>query len=200
MPDWIEDITSAWKGHRVFAEWLVADRAPKTVVELGVDYGYSLCVFANALKAGEGRVTGIDHFKGDAQTGYRNTKAGVQTLLRKHGLANVDLIEGDFSDVVQTWTTPIDILHIDGLHTYDAVKRDYTDWRPHLAEKGVILFHDIHVLDPSYEVNKVFAELTDGYRLEFTHSAGLGVYTRDRELYTRIREDFPEAIAHRICA
>jgi predicted O-methyltransferase YrrM len=198
MPDWIDGIVSAWTGHRQFAEWLVAERRPNVVVELGVDYGYSLCVLASALKTANpsGQVTGIDHFKGDSQTGYRNTKGGVQTLLRDHGLHNVTLIEGDFQDVAMTWTMPIDILHIDGLHTYDAVKSDVRAWRPHLAENGVILFHDIHVADPSYEVKKVFDELTDGYRVEFTHSAGLGIYTRDRELYNAIRDEFPNGIAH----
>lgn len=202
MPDWIDSIVSAWTGHRAFAEWLVAERAPTTVVELGVDYGYSLFVFANALKTANpsGHVTGIDHFKGDEQTGFRNTRVGVEALLTKNELGNVTLIEGDFQAVEKTWTTPIDILHIDGLHTYDAVKADYAAWRPHLAPKGVILFHDIHVPNPSYQVKQVFDELTDGYRLEFTHSAGLGIYTRDRELYDRIRETFPDVIAHTICA
>jgi predicted O-methyltransferase YrrM len=202
MPDWIDEIVSAWTGHRAFAEWLVKERAPNTIVELGVDYGYSLCVLANALKTANpaGRVTGIDHFKGDQQTGYRNTKSGVQSLLRTHDLTNVDLVEGDFQDVGLTWTTPVDILHIDGLHTYDAVKGDYTAWRPHLATNGIVLFHDIHVPDPSYEVKKVFNELTDGYRMEFTHSAGLGIYTRDRQIYDRIRDEFPNVIAHTICA
>lgn len=202
MPDWIDSIVSAWTGHRAFAEWLIAERKPNVVVELGVDYGYSLFVMASALKLAnpEGRMTGIDHFKGDEQTGFRNTKGGVQTRLRDHGLMNVELIEGDFQDVAMTWTTPIDVLHIDGLHTYDAVKSDVNAWRPHLASNGVILFHDIHVPDPKYEVKKVFDELTDGYRLEFTHSAGLGIYTQDRDLYNLIRDEFPNAIAHTKCA
>ena len=50
--DWIEDIPSAVKGHRKFIEWLVEYVNPKTIVELGVDYGYSTFVFSNALPYG----------------------------------------------------------------------------------------------------------------------------------------------------
>ena len=35
--DWIEEIPSAARGHRVFMEWLVEYMKPKTIVELGVD-------------------------------------------------------------------------------------------------------------------------------------------------------------------
>ena len=47
--DWIEEISSAVKGHRVFFEWLVEHMRPTTIVELGVDRGYSTFVFAEAL-------------------------------------------------------------------------------------------------------------------------------------------------------
>ena len=199
MPDWIESIESAWKGHRVFAEWVVNTMNPTTIVELGVDYGYSSFVFASALlkKNPDGRVFGIDHFKGDEQTGVRNTRPQVEGLQKTHGLTNLTLISSDFSEAAATWTTPIDILHIDGLHTYDAVRRDYDTWSKFLSPNGVILFHDIHVPNPSYEVKQLFDELTDGYRIEFKHSAGLGVYTRNRDLYTDIFDEFTGISAYR---
>ena len=49
MSDWIEEISSAARGHRAFFEWLVEHMRPSTIVELGVDRGYSTFVFAEAL-------------------------------------------------------------------------------------------------------------------------------------------------------
>src|SRR5256884_4232168 len=36
----------------------------------------------------------------------------------------------------------IDLLFIDGDHEYEAVRRDFEDWSPHLREGGIIIFHD----------------------------------------------------------
>ena len=63
MSGWIDSIPSAVKGHRQFIEWLVQRVAPTTIVELGVDYGYSAFVFEKALtdlKHPLSRVYGID--------------------------------------------------------------------------------------------------------------------------------------------
>ena len=46
MTDWIEDILSAVKGHRAFFELLFTYMGPKTIVELGADYGYSTSAFS----------------------------------------------------------------------------------------------------------------------------------------------------------
>ena len=48
MSDWIEEIPSAVHGHRAFFELLFTYMEPKTIVELGVDYGYTTFVFSNA--------------------------------------------------------------------------------------------------------------------------------------------------------
>lgn len=53
-------IKSAWKGHELFAVWLVKKLKPLVIVDLGIDYGFSTFVF---VIPGIGKVYGIDHFK-----------------------------------------------------------------------------------------------------------------------------------------
>lgn len=42
----------------------------------------------------------------------------------------------------QIWPVPIDLLFIDGCHSYEAVKADIDGWLPHVSPGGFILGHD----------------------------------------------------------
>jgi len=187
--DFISTICSAWTGHRDFAEWLVDYTKPKTIVELGVDWGFSSFVFANANKST--KVYGVDLFTGDDHTCYRDTYNSVMENIKKHNLSNLEIIKGDFTEVSKTWNIPIDILHIDGFHTYDAVKNDFTNWSKFVNNNGVVLFHDTAV--EYFGIKDFFNELPNDYKLSFSHSAGLGIYTKNKELYNVIKKKFDVA-------
>lgn len=188
----IETIVSAWKGHRFFAEWLVATMRPAQIVDLGVDYGYSTLVFANAARAnGFGTVTGIDLFEGESMTGFRNTHANILEWIKALSLQNTKIIKGDFYEISLSWKRPIDILHIDGFHSYNAVYNDFISWNGFVKEDGIILFHDIHVPNPEFEVINFFRTLSEGYKLYFLESYGLGIYTKNEALYNLILLTFP---------
>jgi predicted O-methyltransferase YrrM len=115
-------IVTAWRGHEIFATWLVKEIQPKVIVELGVDKGYSSFTFA---LPGIGTVYGVDSFEGDPEAGLRNTYPEVIAKRDELGIKNLELVKGYFSDVAKTWTEPIDILHIDGRHRYEDVKEDF---------------------------------------------------------------------------
>ena len=180
----IEQISSAWKGHRKFAEWLVEQVKPTTIVDLGVDYGYSLFCLANPAI---GTVYGIDSFEGDAHAGQRNTYDSVTHVITENEYTNIKLIKGYFSDVAESWSVPIDILHIDGLHTREAVTVDYNTWSKFLTENGVIIMHDTE----AFKGVKNFFNSIDLPKMNFTHSAGLGVVSKNAELIKLINNTFP---------
>ncbi|SFX59912.1 Methyltransferase domain-containing protein [Thermoactinomyces sp. DSM 45891] len=183
IPIEVQHIPTAWRGHEPFAIWLVQRLQARITVDLGVDSGFSTFSFATP---NIGTVYGIDHFQGDGHAGYRNTYdfvMGTKDILKnKYGLDNIQFIQGDFTEVSKTWTQPIDILHIDGFHSYDSTKADFLNWLPHLQENGVLLMHDVTSF-PS--VKQVYDE-SNMYRCFFSHSAGLGVLSRNKEIIQEI--------------
>ena len=187
----LDDIPSCWKGHRKFAEWLVSYLNPEVIVDLGVDWGFSTFCFAMPRI---GHVYGIDSFEGDQFTGethgsYEYVLDKQEKLFMKN---NVTFIKGFFDDVVKDWNKKIDILHIDGDHAYESVKHDYETWSPFLNENGVILFHDTCIEELNgneYGIKKFFDEL-DLPKISFTHTFGLGIASKNKELIEFIQNNF----------
>lgn len=174
---------SAWIGHFYFAIDLVRLLSPNVIVELGVDWGFSMLSFAYP-KIGD--VYGIDWFQGDQCAGIRNTKEYLDTLTSeiksKYGVS-VNVIQGDFTEVSNSWNKEIDILHIDGDHSYESVSRDFTNWSKFVGQNGVVLFHDVE----EFESVNVFFSSLGGYKLIRNGSCGLGIWTLSKVTYDKIR-------------
>jgi UDP-glucose 4-epimerase len=172
-------------GHGSFAIDLVEKLKPEIVVDLGVDYGFSTFCFAYH---NIGKVYGIDWFQGDEQAGFRNTLADVigmyEQLKIAHGINNVEFIQSDFNEASKDWDDLIDILHIDGLHTIEAVKNDFETWIKFTHDDSIVLFHDTECF-PN-DVGRFFNSL-DGYKFRVTGSCGLGIYTKSKTIASKIK-------------
>lgn len=171
----------SWVGHIPFAFWLIDEMRPASFVELGTHTGNSYFSFCQAVKhsGSETQCYAIDTWQGDEHAGFydRDIYDDVNTYNEINFSNFSSLYVMTFDEAVTKFADgSIDLLHIDGLHTYEAVKHDFELWLPKLSDKGVVLFHDTTVKDLDFGVWKLWAELENEYKaFEFKHSHGLGV-------------------------
>ncbi|MFZ5391918.1 MAG: class I SAM-dependent methyltransferase [Patescibacteria group bacterium] len=171
-----------WLGHIYFAYDLVANIKPKVIVELGVARGISFFSFCQAIKdlKLKTKIYGIDTWQGDKHTGQYDQKIFSQVKninSTYYPKLNTSLLKQTFDKVVPKFAdSGIDLLHIDGYHTYEAVAHDYQTWLPKMSANGIILFHDIVEKRSDFGVYKLWKILQKKYSTyQFSHSHGLGV-------------------------
>lgn len=177
---------NAWVGHLPFAAWVIQEISPKIFVELGTHTGNSYFAFCQSV-AETGISTkcfAVDTWQGDDHAGRYNDEvfAGVNAQNESHYANFSKLLRMTFDSAASYFANEsIDLLHIDGLHTYEAVRHDFESWLPKLAPGAVVLFHDTNVRERNFGVWKLWEELQARYpsNLEFFHSHGLGVLQLD---------------------
>ncbi|MDD2482680.1 MAG: class I SAM-dependent methyltransferase [Candidatus Shapirobacteria bacterium] len=176
------DLDWPWAGHKYFAYDLVRNIKPKTIVELGTHKGTSFFSMCQAVKDEQldCNLYAIDSWEGDKQAGfYDNTVLNeVKEIKDKfYKSLKINLIKKYFDDALLEFEdNSIDLLHIDGLHTYEAVRHDFNNWISKVKKDGIVMFHDIAEKKEDFGVYKLWDELKNKYSsLEFFHSHGLGV-------------------------
>jgi len=175
------DHTSAWQGHYLFAHWLVNAVKPSLIVELGTHYGGSYFGFCEAVKHSglSCQCYAIDTWIGDEQAGYYGRQVFEYVASVNNSKFNdfSKLYKMDFNTALSLFEEGrIDILHIDGCHSYEAVRHDYESWLPKMSDNGIILFHDINERQDDFGVWRLWEELSEKHRgFAFDHSHGLGV-------------------------
>jgi hypothetical protein len=180
--EWVPEhiVESAWLEHTPFAAWLTAALEPRVFVELGTHRAVSYMAFcqANLRRTNPGRFYAIDTWKGDEHAGLYSEDifTAVDGLNQKYQAFST-LMRSTFDGALPSFPDgSIDLLHIDGFHTYEAVSHDFHSWCPKMSDKGVVLFHDTEVRDKDFGVWRLWAELTSKYpHFHFRHGHGLGV-------------------------
>jgi len=126
----------------------------KTILEIGVRHGTSTNCFllgiADSKHPEKTHLYSID---------LHDTTNILDKFLGKERFEELKpywtFIQGDSKEV--KWDKEIDVLLIDGDHSYEGVKADYEKYAPFVRKGGLILLHD--VTHPKCEVRKFWDEL-----------------------------------------
>ncbi len=175
-------VFSTWVDHLPFAYDLIEALRPKLLVELGVYNGLSFFTFCQSMVEHDidGAAYAVDCWEGDEHTESYDDSVynDVMNHARENYRGFAYLLKMFFNDALRHFDDEsIDLLHIDGLHTYEAVKEDYTRWLPKVRPGGVILFHDVMARLKDFGAWKFFEELESSQSevFKFNHGFGLGV-------------------------
>lgn len=180
------ELFSAWLGHMPFAAWVIREVSPRIFVELGTHTGASYFAFCQSVS--ETRLStecyAVDTWRGDEHAGQYGEEIFIQVSAHncEHYSGFSHLLRMSFDDAANCFADEsIELLHIDGLHTYEAVRHDFETWLPKLAPGAVVLFHDTDVRERNFGVWRLWEELQERYQnnIEFKHSYGLGVLQLD---------------------
>jgi hypothetical protein len=171
--------SSSWVGLGTIAYELVSHFKPRKIVELGSFNGFSTFAMGLALRdlKMDGRIYAVDTWMGDEHSGLYGEEV-YQSFLenqRKLGLDDtVCPLRMTFAEASHHIAPPIDLLHVDGLHTLKAVYSDFNAFRHLLAPGAIVLFHDVYTM---FRGMRLFWALMSrrypSYRIPYSH--GLGV-------------------------
>lgn len=136
-----------------------------TIVEIGAEFGMSASLFCKAARPSV-KIYSVDLFPGDLMYVHQANLAAARLAGRSKQ------IKGDSAQVGRNWSLGnIDLLFIDGDHTYEGVLRDIGAWLPFLKRNGVAIFHDAAPAtnaNPHYlhhEVNRAIDDALGGIAL-----------------------------------
>lgn len=185
-------------GHIPFMFWIVDALRPRTIVELGVGKGNSYLAFLQAASHLnlDVRCSGVDHWMGrDGEKCYRELSAYHDPL---YGVFST-LLRSPFDEAAAYFADgTIDLLHIDGTRSYNAISRDFSIWLPKMSARGIVMFHDTNIRSSEYGARRIWEEANSRYpTFEFLHGNGLGIaYVGSEPARGRLKTFFDKAQAN----
>lgn len=114
------------------------------VVEIGSFKGKSTVAIGLGLQNNNPRIVAIDpHISNLEHRDQRSSLFEFQRNIARAGLADVvTLVVAKSQDVADGWFHPIELLWVDGDHSYEGAMADFELYAPHVVEGGIIAFHD----------------------------------------------------------
>ncbi len=158
-PDEVKGFLDADEGARLYELALeVSARGP--CLEVGSYCGKSTIYLASACRAQSGVLFAVDHHRGseEHQVGeaYHDPQlydaaakrmdsfwAFRRTLALAELEATVVPIVASSALAGRHWTTPLQLVFVDGGHSQAAALADYAAWSPHVAAGGYLAIHDV---------------------------------------------------------
>ena len=153
-------------------------REPRVILEIGTAKGGTLFLFSR-IASKDAKIISLDLPKGEFGGGYSIFKIPLYksfvrgrqkiSLVRKdsHKLKTLNQIRDILSG------EKVDLLFIDGDHTYEGVKKDFEMYGPLVKNKGLIVFHDISDIPPPTGVRRLWKEIK-GNKKEIIEKMDLG--------------------------
>lgn len=172
---------SAWTGHIPFAFWVTKAANPDTLVELGSHFGVSFGAFCQqaVLNGRDCLCYAVDTWHGDEHAGFYGEEvfADIFSYMREKYYGHAHLVRCAFDEALPLFDDgSIDLLHIDGYHTREAILHDFETWLPKMSERGVVLLHDINARIPGYNGFDAWREIAARFpHFNFDHCFGLGI-------------------------
>jgi predicted O-methyltransferase YrrM len=169
---------------------IVATLTPRFALEIGTFFGGTLFVISR-LADPAATIISVDMPGGKFGGGYQSFRAPIyrcfptknQRLHLIRGNSHDSETQGKVRDILGG--QELDLLFIDGDHTYGGVKADFDQYRPMVRKGGTIVFHDIAVHPP--EVHCEVADFWNEIKQQYSHEeiiedrnqghAGIGVLT-----------------------
>ena len=152
------------------APFLALVDRPRTIVEIGAGKGGMLAAFC-AVAGEDATIVSVDleggPFGGGASDAQLRSRANVKPRQKLH------LVRGDSLDpAIRERTaslTPkgVDVLFVDGDHSYDGVSGDFRMYSRLVVPGGIVAFHDILTtlsVEPGCEVDRLWGSLTGSKR------------------------------------
>lgn len=141
----------------------LADGDP-VVVEIGSWLGRSAVALSLGIKRKKGAVLYcIDPFNADSDPVSAKNLGGIaqelgvpllelftRNVKRYGSYKHVRPLQGYSTDFSKDWNKPIDMLFIDGNHSYEGAKRDFLEWSPFVKPGGYLAMHDVSN-DPNFK-------------------------------------------------
>lgn len=153
---------------------------PRRFVELGTHNGMSFFAACQAQSAASvcTECVAVDNWIGDPHASFHSTEVfdRFSRTLDKT-FPEQTYIRANFQEALSCFEDgSIDLLHIDGFHTYEAVRNDFDTWLPKMSATGVIIFHDINVHERNFGVWRFWEEEKVHYpSFSVLHCHGLGI-------------------------
>ena len=150
---------------------LIREMGARKIVEIGRFKGGTTVIMAAAM-GNRGRLWSIDlGFKEAYLNPGRSWDAMLRDTLATFGLSNVEILVGDSRIIEVSFDGPLDLLMIDGDHSYEGVRSDFDRFGRLVRVGGAVLFDDAagDGVFPSHEdtVGRLVREIasTGGYQL-----------------------------------
>ena len=177
------ELPSAWSGHIPVMFSLMTILKPRVFVELGVHHGASFFAACQAVQQMNltTQCFGIDHWEGDPHAGEMGDDVydAAKSVLDTNFSSFASFVRKSFDQAVADFDDEsIDLLHIDGYHSYEAVSGDFNMWKRKLSKRSIVIFHDVNEYRGSFGAWRFWREVSrefDGRAYALGNDHGLGV-------------------------